>query len=67
MLEARVSASQGLQSKWNEVTWDSSDPEVATVSTSGLVTAVSAGTAVIAATGFGRKAIARCTVRLMQW
>jgi serine/threonine protein kinase len=67
LLEACVSSAQGLQTKWCEVSWKSSDSDVATVSPAGLVTGVSAGTAVIAAAGLGRKAVARCTVRLMLW
>ena len=66
-LVARVCSKSGEQTLWREVSWQSSDPNVASVSESGIVTAVSAGTAVIAAAGFGRKAVARCTVRLMQW
>lgn len=66
-LEARVCSAQGLQAEWREVSWESSDSDVAIVSPTGLVTGVSAGTAVVAAAGFGRKAVARCTVRLMRW
>ena len=44
------------------VTWTSSDPTVATVSGSGLVTAVAPGVAVITATCEGRSAFALATV-----
>lgn len=45
------------------VTWESSNPAVATVSTSGVVKAVSAGTATITATADGKSAACQVTVK----
>ena len=42
---------------WTQVTWQSSDPTVATVSSNGLVTAESEGTAVITATDIAHPSI----------
>ena len=47
-----------------DVTWTSASPAIATVSSAGLVTGVSAGTSVITATSEGKSATTILTVRL---
>jgi len=52
------------EAKDTPVTWSSSKPEVATVSESGLVTAVAKGSAVITATAGGKSATCAVTVSI---
>lgn len=59
-LSAVVSPSTALE--YNTLTWKSSNESVATVSSSGLVTAVKPGSATITATAGGKSA--RCTVKV---
>ena len=50
-----------IVTSWSQVSWQTSDPTVATVGGAGLVTAVSAGTAVITATDLFHPTIA-CSI-----
>jgi alpha-tubulin suppressor-like RCC1 family protein len=63
LLAAEVSTEDGTAITGRTLTWASSRPEVATVSTSGLVTALSTGTATIEATADGRRGSAFIIVR----
>jgi large repetitive protein len=66
-LFAAVSDAQGNSLSGRTVTWSSSAEAVATVSTSGMVTAVSAGTAQIRATSEGKTGEATVTVIGIPW
>jgi len=58
-LSVRANFTGGMSlPSWTQVTWESSIPQVATVTGSGLVTAVEAGTAVITATDIANPSIA---------
>lgn len=61
-LAATVRDEDGREVTDRAVTWTTSDPRVALVSSSGLVTAVGAGSATIAATSEGRSGSATVTV-----
>lgn len=61
-LTATVKASNGTVLTGRTVTWSSSAPNVATVSNSGVVTAVAAGNATITATSEGKSGTASVTV-----
>ena len=61
-LAATVRDTSGIVLSGRAVEWASSVPAVATVSTSGVVTAVSAGSASIRATSEGKSAVATITV-----
>jgi hypothetical protein len=63
---AVTSDSAGATLTGRTVTWSSGAPAVATVSTSGLVTAVAAGTANITATSEGKSGFATVTVTVVQ-
>lgn len=59
-LQATVSPSNATE---KEITWSSSNPSIASVSSSGLVMAVKEGTAKISATAAGKKAESPITVK----
>lgn len=61
-LDARVTDASGAELRGRRVVWVSSNPSVATVSSSGVVTGVSAGRANIAATSEGKSDIAAVNV-----
>ena len=61
-LDARVTDASGAELRGRRIVWASSNPAVATVSNSGVVTGVSAGRAEIAATSEGKSDIANVTV-----
>jgi hypothetical protein len=61
-LTATLFAGSGAVLTGRSVSWSSSGADIATVSTSGLVTAVGAGTAIITATSGGRNGTAQVTV-----
>ena len=60
--EAEPRSASGQPLSGRSVAWSSNHPQVATVSSSGLVFAVSAGTATITATSEGRSGTAQVTV-----
>jgi uncharacterized protein YjdB len=62
-LSATPRAANGTALTGRTVTWESSDTDVARVSSSGLVTAVAGGTATVTATSEGRSGTATITVR----
>jgi uncharacterized protein YjdB len=61
-LSAAAMDSAGNTLAGTTITWSSSNPSVATVSTSGLLSAVAVGSAVITASGGGKSATANVTV-----
>jgi hypothetical protein len=67
-LSATAHFSDGMfVTSWTQVTWQSSDPAVATVNGTGLVTAVASGTAVITATDKAHPSITgSVTVNVME-
>lgn len=62
LITATVTGSRGSTLTGQAVSWSSSDPTRASVSSSGLVGAVAAGSATIAATVAGRSGDAAITV-----
>jgi serine/threonine-protein kinase len=65
-LTAEAVTAKGFPIPGSQIKWASSNPSIATISEDGVVRAMKAGTAIIAAEAGGKKATARITVRLMR-